>query len=109
MQKIGKVDDYLRSLGMACTNRPFDALGRARTAQLINKSNQFNLTTRRYTEADVAAMEADPGKLTMQVRLVDRFGDNGMISVAIFDKGAEEWRCDTWLMSCRVLDPGRGP
>jgi FkbH-like protein len=103
MQKIGNMDDYLRSLDMVCTIRPFDALGRARTAQLINKSNQFNLTTRRHTEADVAAMEGDPAKFTMQVRLVDRFGDNGMISVVIFDKGAEEWRCDTWLMSCRVL------
>lgn len=103
MQKIGNMDDYLRSLDMVCTIRPFDALGRARTAQLINKSNQFNLTTRRYTEADVAAMESDPAKFTMQVRLVDRFGDNGMISVVIFDKGDAEWRCDTWLMSCRVL------
>lgn len=103
MQKIGNMDDYLRSLEMVCTIRPFDALGRSRTAQLINKSNQFNLTTRRYTEADVAAIEDDPAKFTMQVRLVDRFGDNGMISVVIFDKLGEEWRCDTWLMSCRVL------
>jgi len=103
LQKIGNMDEYLRSLDMVCTIRPFDGLGRARTAQLINKSNQFNLTTRRYTEADVAAMESDPAKFTMQVRLVDRFGDNGMISVVVFDRGAEEWLCDTWLMSCRVL------
>jgi FkbH-like protein len=103
MQTIGNMDDYLRSLDMVCTIRPFDALGRTRTAQLINKSNQFNLTTCRYTEADVAAMEGDPARFTMQVRLVDRFGDNGMISVVIFDKAGAEWRCDTWLMSCRVL------
>lgn len=103
MQKIGNMDEYLRSLDMVCTIRPFDALGRARTAQLINKSNQFNLTTRRYTEGDVAAMEDDPARFTMQVRLTDRFGDNGMISVVIFAKGAEDWHCDTWLMSCRVL------
>lgn len=103
MQKIGNMDEYLRSLGMVCTIRPFDALGRIRIAQLINKSNQFNLTTRRYTEAEVEALDADPTKFTMQVRLVDRFGDNGMISVVVFDKTADEWRCDTWLMSCRVL------
>jgi len=103
LQKVGNLDEYLASLDMVCTIQPFDDLGRARIAQLINKSNQFNLTTRRYTEADVAAIQADPNRFTMQVRLVDRFGDNGMISVVIFDKGGDTWHCDTWLMSCRVL------
>ena len=92
---------YLASLEMIADFRPFDGVNRARIAQLINKSNQFNLTTRRYTEAQVAALEADTGKVTMQVRLVDRFGDNGMISVIIIDR--ETWEIDTWLMSCRVL------
>ncbi len=63
--------------------QPFDATGRSRIAQLINKSNQFNLTTRRYDEAEVAAFEADPAAFTLQVRLTDTFGDNGMISVII--------------------------
>ena len=96
---------YLVSLDMAADFRPFDAVNRARIAQLINKSNQFNLTTRRYTEAQVAALEADNGKVTMQVRLVDRFGDNGMISVVVIDTagGDGRWDIDTWLMSCRVL------
>ncbi|UAJ11549.1 HAD-IIIC family phosphatase [Glacieibacterium megasporae] len=92
---------YLASLDMVADIRPFDAVNRARIAQLINKSNQFNLTTRRYTEAQVAALEADPAKLTMQVRLTDRFGDNGMISVIVVDRAT--WEIDTWLMSCRVL------
>ena len=92
---------YLASLDMVADFRPFDAVNRARIAQLINKSNQFNLTTRRYTEAQVAALEADTGKVTIQVRLTDRFGDNGMISVVIVD--ARTWEIDTWLMSCRVL------
>ena len=78
-------------------------MGRIRIAQLINKSNQFNLTTRRYSEADVEAFEKDSSKFCLQVRLADRFGDNGMISVVIFDKDGDEWSCDTWLMSCRVL------
>ncbi len=92
---------YLASLDMVADFRPFDAVNRTRIAQLINKSNQFNLTTRRYTEAQVAALEADPAKLTVQIRLVDRFGDNGMISVVIVDRST--WEIDTWLMSCRVL------
>jgi len=100
---ITNIDDYLDSLDMVMTVRPFDAQGRSRIAQLINKSNQFNLTTRRYSEADVGAFEADPAKFTMQIRLTDTFGDNGMIAVIIFDKGAQLWSCDSWLMSCRVL------
>lgn len=103
MEQIGNYEDYLASLDMHCDIRPFDAVGRTRIAQLINKSNQFNLTTRRYTEAEVAAIEADPDLFDLQVRLTDRFGDNGMISVVVFRKGADDWLCDTWLMSCRVL------
>jgi FkbH-like protein len=100
---VTDIAEYLRSLEMTIDLRPFDEVGRARISQLANKSNQFNLTTRRYTEAEIAAAEADPNKFTLQVRLVDKFGDNGMISVIIFDKGDEVWACETWLMSCRVL------
>ncbi|HEV2363414.1 MAG TPA: HAD-IIIC family phosphatase [Caulobacteraceae bacterium] len=94
---------YLRSLDMTCKIGRIDALSRARSAQLINKSNQFNLTTRRYTEAEVATIEADPHRHAIQVRLIDRFGDNGIISIVIADKRRDEWEIDTWLMSCRVL------
>ena len=97
------MESYLQSLDMRCTIQPFDRVGRARIAQLINKSNQFNLTTRRYTENEVAAMEGAPSKFTMQVRLADKFGDNGMISVIVFDKCGDVWTNDIWLMSCRVL------
>lgn len=97
---------YLESLEMEIEFSPFDETGRARIAQLINKSNQFNLTTRRYTENEIARMETDAGLFTLQVRLRDRFGDNGMISVVICRHGDAEWEIDTWLMSCRVL--GRG-
>jgi FkbH-like protein len=95
---------YLDSLEMVADVRPFDAVNRARIAQLINKSNQFNLTTRRYTEREVAAFEADPEMKTLQIRLVDRFGDNGMIAVVILKPaGGGALVIDTWLMSCRVL------
>jgi FkbH-like protein len=103
LQRVGNLEEYLRSLQMVATISPFKAAGRIRIAQLINKSNQFNLTTRRYSESDVEAFESDPSKFCLQVRLADRFGDNGMISVVIFDKGLDEWSCDTWVMSCRVL------
>ncbi len=102
-ESASDIGAYLTSLDMRMAIRPFDAAGRARIAQLINKSNQYNLTTRRYGEPEVAAIEADPGKYARQIRLTDRFGDNGMISVVIWDRGPDVWTCDTWLMSCRVL------
>jgi FkbH-like protein len=84
--------------------QPFTATSRERITQLINKSNQFNLTTRRYTHSEVAHMESSPQFFTMEVRLKDIFGDNGMISVVICRVVSEqEWEVDTWLMSCRVL------
>ena len=103
-KEAGDIDAYLASLNMEITFQPFDETGRARIAQLINKSNQYNLTTRRYTEAEVAAAERDPNCFTLQVRLSDTFGDNGMISVVICRRqGESDWEIDTWLMSCRVL------
>ena len=103
-KQAGDIDSYLASLEMEIDFAPFDRTGRARISQLINKSNQFNLTTRRYSEAEVAAAEEDASAFTLQVRLVDKFGDNGMISVIICRAaGADTWEIDTWLMSCRVL------
>jgi FkbH-like protein len=103
-KQVGGLDAYLASLDMTITFQPFDATGRARIVQLINKSNQYNLTTRRYTDPEVAAAEDDPEVFTLQVRLVDIFGDNGMISVVICRPGKDDaWEIDTWLMSCRVL------
>ena len=103
-RQVGGVDAYLASLDMTITFQPFDATGRARIVQLINKSNQYNLTTRRYTDPEVTEAENDPEVFTLQVRLADIFGDNGMISVVICRPGpAGVWEIDTWLMSCRVL------
>ncbi len=106
--KTRDLGDYLTSLDMRLIAAPFDAAGRTRIAQLINKTNQFNLTTRRYSEAQVAALEADPAAITLQIRLADRFGDLGMIGVAIARvrqaaDGAREAAVESWLMSCRVL------
>ncbi len=103
-KQVGGVDAYLASLDMTITFQPFDATGRARIVQLINKSNQYNLTTRRYTDPEVGEAESDPEVFTLQVRLADMFGDNGMISVVICRPAQDGmWEIDTWLMSCRVL------
>lgn len=97
------ISAYLRSLEMVIDFKPFDAANMARISQLVNKSNQFNLTTRRYTERDLDVMTAEPDAFTLQVRLTDRLGDNGMISVIICRRAGPGWEIDTWLMSCRVL------
>lgn len=102
-ESTSDLEGYLRSLDMTLHISPFDKIGRSRITQLINKSNQFNLTTRRYTEAEIATFENDPDAITLQARLIDCFGDNGMISVIICRILDERWVIDTWLMSCRVL------
>jgi FkbH-like protein len=99
------VDDFLRGLEMSVTYGPIEPVDLARATQLINKTNQFNTTTRRYSSDEVARFAAAPENLTLQFRLVDRFGDNGLVSVMILrpagDPGVLE--LDTWVMSCRVF------
>ena len=95
---------YLRGLEMELIARPFDRVGLQRIVQLVNKSNQFNLTTRRYTDEDVLAVMADPDAFGLQLRLLDRFGDNGVIAIVIGRLlESRDLLIDTWLMSCRVL------
>lgn len=81
----------------------FDDTSLARIVQLINKTNQFNLTTKRYCEDEIRALMADPEAVGLHFRLTDRFGDNGLIAVVIGLKRGTELVLDTWLMSCRVL------
>ncbi|HXI99952.1 MAG TPA: HAD family hydrolase [Micropepsaceae bacterium] len=105
--KVGNYDEYLQSLGMTMELGRFDKVNRARIAQLINKSNQFNLTTRRYSEEDIQRREENrEGVLCWQARLSDAFGAHGMIAVVIVHMGPREWHIDTWLQSCRVLARG---
>ncbi len=77
------LDDFLRSLEMQARIEPVGGLNVERTVQLINRSNQFNLTTKRYTNADVLEFATNPAWITLTVSLKDRFGDNGLISVLI--------------------------
>jgi FkbH-like protein len=98
------IGSYLESLHMTMMATPFDSLGLTRITQLINKTNQFNLTTQRMTEPEVAALMSDPKMVTLQMRLADRFGDNGIIAVLMARMcPSGEAMIETWLMSCRVL------
>ncbi len=95
---------YLRDLNMEMVWRPFDRVGLERIVQLINKTNQFNLTTKRYNEQQVLEILDSDSAFGLQIRLIDRFGDNGVIAICIgrmIDE--EQLLIDTWLMSCRVL------
>ena len=105
--KVGNYDEYLQSLKMTMEVSRFDDVNRARISQLINKSNQFNLTSRRYNEEDVQRFEENREEiLCWQARLSDTFGAHGMIGVVIVRKQPDSWVIDTWLQSCRVLARG---
>lgn len=94
---------YLESLQMESVISEFTPVDVPRLAQLINKSNQFNLTTRRRSEAEVIAVMQAKNFIGYSVRLKDRFGDHGLISIIVGEKVDDTLRIDTWLMSCRVL------
>ncbi len=95
---------YLQALKMELLWDRFDAVSLPRITQLINKTNQFNLTTRRYTEAQVAALFERDDATALQLRLMDAYGDNGVIGVVIGRRVQDDvLEIDSWLMSCRVL------
>lgn len=105
-QSIGNYEDFLRSLDMKATIRNFEPIYLQRIAQLTNKSNQFNLTTLRCSESDIAQMADSSDYLCLYGKLEDKFGDNGVVSVISGEKIAGELHMRLWLMSCRVLKRG---
>ena len=99
--------DFLKSLDMVSVVSGFTKFNTPRVAQLSQRSNQFNLRTVRYTEADIEALAADKDTIDLSFTLEDKFGDNGLIAVIIMKRQDEETLfVDTWLMSCRVLKRG---
>ena len=101
------IDDYLKSLEMVSVVKAFDDFNLPRIAQLTQRSNQFNLRTVRYTEADVKGLSQSNEFITISFSLEDKFGDHGLIALIVLkqlpDKAAF---VDTWIMSCRVLKRG---
>lgn len=99
--------DFLKSLNMVSTVSGFTKFNTPRIAQLSQRSNQFNLRTIRYTEADITALADNPDVIDLSFTLEDKFGDNGLIAVIIMKRlDADTLFIDTWFMSCRVLKRG---
>ena len=104
MMSFESIDGYLESLEMIGEAKPFEESKYSRIAQLTQRSNQFNLRTVRYTDADIQSIANDPNYVTLYYTLRDKFGDHGLVGVIIMKKkNEEELFIDTWLMSCRVL------
>lgn len=103
---LSNYKEYLESLEMRAEIQGFIPVYMGRIAQLTNKSNQFNLTTRRYSQSEIEAVASDKDKITLYGKLTDKFGDNGVVSVVIGEiRGdrRDELHVELWLMSCRVL------
>ena len=99
--------DFLRSLDMTSVVSGFTRFNTPRVAQLSQRSNQFNLRTIRYTEADIERMATDEDVIDLSFTLEDKFGDNGLIAVVIMKpEDKDTLFVDTWFMSCRVLKRG---
>ncbi len=99
-------DEYLRSLDMHAEIKPFIPTYMQRIAQLTNKSNQFNLTTKRYSQSDIERVANDGKHICLYGKLVDKFGDNGVVSVVIGEIKEKDLHIELFLMSCRVLKRG---
>ncbi len=105
-EEYSNLDDFLRTLEMEVSIEPATAFSIPRIAQLTQKTNQMNMTTRRYTEAQIDALASDPARAVLSVSARDRFGDHGIIGVMLLEFRPGECVIDTFLLSCRVI--GRG-
>ncbi len=99
----GDITEYLKALQTVVTLEKANKFNIPRISQLTQKTNQFNTTTRRYLEDDIARMANSDKFLVVSVRVEDKFGDSGLTGVAIVEMGEERWRIDSFLLSCRVL------
>jgi|CZLA01.1.fsa_nt_gi FkbH-like protein len=102
-QTFQSKEDFFRFLEQEAELEPVSDLTLARVAQLTQKTNQFNLTTRRYTEPQIAEMAKKPEWHVFSIKVRDRFGDHGLVGVAIAHDKGEQCEVDTLLLSCRVI------
>lgn len=100
------VHDFMQSLDMQLVLSRFDRFHLPRIAQLLQRSNQFNLCTRRLTETECAALMENAAFVPLYAKLADRFGDHGLISVVVLERDGDALMIRDWLMSCRVLARG---
>ena len=104
--RYGSVGEFLQSLEMRIVVARFDPFHLPRISQLLQRSNQFNLTTRRHSEAECVRMMNNLSLIPLYVKLSDRFGDHGLVSVVILEMQGKDLHIEDWLMSCRVLSRG---
>ncbi|MBW2976548.1 HAD-IIIC family phosphatase [Candidatus Woesearchaeota archaeon] len=97
------ITGYLKNLEMAVKIEKSNSFNIPRISQLTQKTNQFNMTTRRYMEEDIKKFSASNKFLVVSIKVEDKFGDNGITGAAIAEKGRDKWRIDTFLLSCRVI------
>lgn len=103
-KSMTSLEDFLRSLEMKVVIKYADDFSLPRVTRMVNKTNQFNLTTRRYTEVEIRKMKENRGKFDIYgLQVTDRFGDEGIVGVAIVRKEPRRWTLDSFLMSCRVI------
>jgi FkbH-like protein len=103
-KSISSLDDFLKSLEMKVIIKHADNLALPRILRMINKTNQFNLTTRRYTDTEIRKMKEAKNKFEVySIQICDKFGEEGIVGVAIIDKQPKIWTLDSFLLSCRVI------
>lgn len=102
-ERVTDITQYLKDLEMAVTIAKACPLTIPRISQLTQKTNQFNMTTKRYMEEDIKRLAEDDSYLVISIKVEDKFGDNGITGVVIIEKYPGQWRIDTFLLSCRVL------
>ena len=102
-QNFQSKEDFFRFLEQEAEIAPVSPATLARVAQLTQKTNQFNVTTRRYGEQQIAELAAQPGSQVLSIRVRDRFGDHGLVGVAITCDRDETCEIDSFLLSCRVI------
>jgi|TARA_B110000014_G_C20118386_1_gene591551 FkbH-like protein len=103
---IGNFDEFLKQMNIQVEIKKADSFSIPRISQLTLKTNQFNLTTKRYQENEISSLANNKDRIVECAKVSDKFGDNGITGVYIVEKNDNEWIIDSFLLSCRII--GRG-
>lgn len=102
-RNVSNIDEFVKSLQVTIEIEPANEFSIPRISQLSQKTNQFNMTTRRYLEEDIIRFNSSKEYLVLSAKVIDKFGDYGLTGVLIIQKKDQAWLIDTFLLSCRVL------